>query len=370
MVSSMADFDRDDDPRDKAEQDSVPGRLPGGSRDLRQDLAEAPPLEFDYSFLEETKVAREAAKTASDHDAELDQEAQREAERDLEQASRLAQRQGGGAGGEAAGAGGAGSSAPSAVAPSTQEVHPQNDADEDDGSAAADESAEPEPAPVEEVEPSAAPQDEPASQPESEPAAFDEEPEEPAEDPVLSRHPLAGRVIPFEELTARSGGAQVRVPGSLVKVLRELLTHEGHEELAKSGQHKIITAFSAASAGVALDGADEGTQRLVEVFRSINPVLAGIETRMQVMVEENDRLSREVRLMRKNMDYLVSLAMTTEMSVSYLVAHSTADLPTRGVVPENVDVAQPRVLELRDRARKQTEVISRMETDKKGRPIR
>lgn len=368
MVSSMADFDRDDDPRDKAEQDSVPGRLPGGSRDLRQDLAEAPPLEFDYSFLEETKVAREAAKTASDHDAELDQEAQREAERDLEQASRLAQRQGGGAGGEAAGAGGAGSSAPSAVAPSTQEVHPQNDADEDDGSAAADESAEPEPAPVEEVEPSAAPQDEPASQPE--PAAVDEELEEPAEDPVLSRHPLAGRVIPFEELTARSGGAQVRVPGSLVKVLRELLAHEGHEELAKSGQHKIITAFSAASAGVALDGADEGTQRLVEVFRSINPVLAGIETRMQVMVEENDRLSREVRLMRKNMDYLVSLAMTTEMSVSYLVAHSTADLPTRGVVPENVDVAQPRVLELRDRARKQTEVISRMETDKKGRPIR
>lgn len=368
MVSSMADFDRDDDPRDKAEQDSVPGRLPGGSRDLRQDLAEAPPLEFDYSFLEETRVAREAAKTASDHDAELDQEAQREAERDLEQASRLAQRQGGGAGGEAAGAGGAGSSAPSAVAPSTQEVHPQNDADEDDGSAAADESAEPEPAPVEEVEPSAAPQDEPASQPE--PAAVDEELEEPAEDPVLSRHPLAGRVIPFEELTARSGGAQVRVPGSLVKVLRELLAHEGHEELAKSGQHKIITAFSAASAGVALDGADEGTQRLVEVFRSINPVLAGIETRMQVMVEENDRLSREVRLMRKNMDYLVSLAMTTEMSVSYLVAHSTADLPTRGVVPENVDVAQPRVLELRDRARKQTEVISRMETDKKGRPIR
>ena len=370
MVSSMADFDRDDDPRDKAEQDSVPGRLPGGSRDLRQDLAEAPPLEFDYSFLEETRVACEAAKTASDHDAELDQEAQREAERDLEQASRLAQRQGGGAGGEAAGAGGAGSSAPSAVAPSTQEVHPQNDADEDDGSAAADESAEPEPAPVEEVEPSAAPQDEPASQPESEPAAVDEEPEEPAEDPALSRHPLAGRVIPFEELTARSGGAQVRVPGSLVKVLRELLTHEGHEELAKSGQHKIITAFSAASAGVALDGADEGTQRLVEVFRSINPVLAGIETRMQVMVEEHDRLSREVRLMRKNMDYLVSLAMTTEMSVSYLVAHSTADLPTRGVVPENVDVAQPRVLELRDRARKQTEVISRMETDKKGRPIR
>lgn len=368
MVSSMADFDRDDDPRDKAEQDSVPGRLPGGSRDLRQDLAEAPPLEFDYSFLEETRVAREAAKTASDHDAELDQEAQREAERDLEQASRLAQRQGGGAGGEAAGAGSASSSAPSAVAPSTQEVHPQNDADEDDGSAAADESAEPEPAPVEEVEPSAAPQDEPASQPE--PAAVDEELEEPAEDPVLSRHPLAGRVIPFEELTARSGGAQVRVPGSLVKVLRELLAHEGHEELAKSGQHKIITAFSAASAGVALDGADEGTQRLVEVFRSINPVLAGIETRMQVMVEENDRLSREVRLMRKNMDYLVSLAMTTEMSVSYLVAHSTADLPTRGVVPENVDVAQPRVLELRDRARKQTEVISRMETDKKGRPIR
>lgn len=368
MVSSMADFDRDDDPRDKAEKDSVPGRLPGGSRDLRQDLAEAPPLEFDYSFLEEARVAREAAKTASDHDAELDQEAQREAERDLEQASRLAQRQGGGAGGEAAGAGSAGSSAPSAVAPSTQEVHPQNDADEDDGSAAAEEPVEPDPAPVEEAEPSAAPRDEPASQPE--PAAVDDEPEEPAEDPVLSRHPLAGRVIPFEELTARSGGAQVRVPGSLVKVLRELLTHEGHEELAKSGQHKIITAFSAASAGVALDGADEGTQRLVEVFRSINPVLAGIETRMQVMVEENDRLSREVRLMRKNMDYLVSLAMTTEMSVSYLVAHSTADLPTRGVVPENVDVAQPRVLELRDRARKQTEVISRMETDKKGRPIR
>lgn len=368
MVSSMVDFDRDDDPRDKAEKDSVPGRLPGGSRDLRQDLAEAPPLEFDYSFLEETKVAREAAKTASDHDAELDQEAQREAERDLEQASRLAQRQGGGAGGEAAGAGSASSSAPSAVAPSTQEVHPQNDADEDDGSAAAEEPAESEPVPVEEAEPSAAPQDEPVAQPES--VAVDEEPEEPAEDPVLSRHPLAGRVIPFEELTARSGGAQVRVPGSLVKVLRELLTHEGHEELAKSGQHKIITAFSAASAGVALDGADEGTQRLVEVFRSINPVLAGIETRMQVMVEEHDRLSREVRLMRKNMDYLVSLAMTTEMSVSYLVAHSTADLPTRGVVPENVDVAQPRVLELRDRARKQTEVISRMETDKKGRPIR
>lgn len=369
MVSSMADFDRDDDPRDKAEQDNVPSRLPGGSRDLRQDLAEAPPLEFDYSFLEETKVAREAAKTASDHDAELDQEAQREAERDLEQASRLAQRQGGGAGGEAAGAGSASSSAPSAVAPSTQEVRPQNDADEDDGSAAAvEEPAEPEPAPVEEVEPSVVTQDEPAAQPG--PAAVDEEPEEFAEDPALSRHPLAGRVIPFEELTARSGGAQVRVPGSLVKVLRELLVHEGHGELAKSGQHKIITAFSAASAGVALDGADEGTQRLVEVFRSINPVLAGIETRMQVMVEENDRLSREVRLMRKNMDYLVSLAMTTEMSVSYLVAHSTADLPTRGVVPENVDVAQPRVLELRDRARKQTEVISRMETDKKGRPIR
>lgn len=368
MVSSMADFDRDDDPRDKAEKDSVPGRLPGGSRDLRQDLAEAPPLEFDYSFLEETRVAREAAKTASDHDAELDQEVQREAERDLEQASRLAQRQGGGAGGEAAGAGSASSSAPSAVAPSTQEVHPQNDADEDDGDAAADEPVGPEQAPAEEAEPSAAPRDEPASQPE--PAAVDEELEEPAEDPVLSRHPLAGRVIPFEGLAARSGGAQVRVPGSLVKVLRELLTHEGHEELAKSGQHKIITAFSAASAGVALDGADEGTQRLVEVFRSINPVLAGIETRMQVMVEENDRLSREVRLMRKNMDYLVSLAMTTEMSVSYLVAHSTADLPTRGVVPENVDVAQPRVLELRDRARKQTEVISRMETDKKGRPIR
>lgn len=328
---------------------------------------------MDMSYLDDMlntrrRSAEEDEKSEQKAEARLDELERREREaEDLRERSGEASEDGGEHGGSGGHAPAAGSTSQVATAPSTQEVHPDRDEDADEQSAEIEETEEQQ---EETPEPVAAPTPEPA------PAPKDPEPQQQAEpEPevtIVERHPLVGHTLDAGALTERNGGVQLRLPETIVDAVRTVLASTGYEKVAQVARGKLVTAYIAATLGVDLEVEDKETLALLEALRGINPLLGGIETNVQLMLDQAEQMEGRMRQLDERLAKLQLIDESTEMGVAYLLMNSTAKHPeiTRNKTAETIEVAHPMVEKLRKRSRAQVEPVMKNDKRTEGRPIR
>lgn len=328
---------------------------------------------MDMSYLDDMlntrrRSAEEDEKSEQKAEARLDELERREREaEDLRERSGEASGDAGEHGGSGSHAPAAGSTSQVATAPSTQEVHPDRDEDADEQS---DEIEETDEQQEETPEPAAAPPPEPAPAPKAPEPEQQVEPE--PEVTIVERHPLVGHTLDAGALTERNGGVQLRLPETIVDAVRTVLASTGYEKVAQVARGKLVTAYIAATLGVDLEVEDKETLALLEAMRGINPLLGGIETNVQLMLDQSEQMERRMRQLDERLAKLQLVDESTEMGVAYLLMNSTAKHPeiTRNKTAETIEVAHPVVEKLRKRSRAQVEPVMKNDKRTEGRPIR
>lgn len=328
---------------------------------------------MDMSYLDDMlntrrRSAEEDEKSEQKAEARLDELERREREaEDLRERSGEASGDAGEHGGSGSHAPAAGSTSQVATAPSTQEVHPDRDEDADEQPVDTEETDEqqeetPGPADARPPEPAPAPKaPEPEQQAEPEPEVT-----------IVERHPLVGHTLDAGALTERNGGVQLRLPETIVDAVRTVLASTGYEKVAQVARGKLVTAYIAATLGVDLEVEDKETLALLEAMRGINPLLGGIETNVQLMLDQAEQMERRMRQLDERLAKLQLVDESTEMGVAYLLMNSTAKHPeiTRNKTAETIEVAHPVVEKLRKRSRAQVEPVMKNDKRTEGRPIR
>lgn len=328
---------------------------------------------MDMSYLDDMlnmrrRSAEEDEKSEQKAEARLDELERREREaEDLRERSGEASGDAGEHGGSGSHAPATGSTSQVATAPSTQEVHPDRDEDADEQS---DEIEETDEQQEETPEPAAAPPPEPAPAPKAPEPEQQAEPE--PEVTIVERHPLVGHTLDAGALTERNGGVQLRLPETIVDAVRTVLASTGYEKVAQVARGKLVTAYIAATLGVDLEVEDKETLALLEALRGINPLLGGIETNVQLMLDQAEQMERRMRQLDERLAKLQLVDESTEMGVAYLLMNSTAKHPeiTRNKTAETIEVAHPVVEKLRKRSRAQVEPVMKNDKRTEGRPIR
>lgn len=196
--------------------------------------------------------------------------------------------------------------------------------------------------------------------------ADDELDEDEPEPPLREVVAFGGTKLSFEGETVHLRS----FPRELVNKMREILQVQLGEPFArKITQPSIVAAFVMAAMGVDME-LDADTGAAVTAFRANDP-------RMDLMAKNSAKLLEQQSVIETGMTKLMTMIRKVETTTSvleigqaYALAERTALLDTNGILPENIEVTQKRVLVARDNIRKK--VVSQLTDEKtaRGRPIR
>ncbi|MFJ4316704.1 hypothetical protein ACIP46_15645 [Streptomyces lavendulae] len=170
------------------------------------------------------------------------------------------------------------------------------------------------------------------------------------------------------------------LPESVMNALREQLRAAAVRELGVSdsaarefsrrlSQGTLVMAFLLAQLDLRLD-ADPATERAVELFRSRDPLLGSVLTRLmsiEGVERERDGLLRKLR------DELGEMRQTSaviEQALAYSIADRTENFLRGSHNLHDAPITHKEAIRLRDMAREATRKQSRLEREREGRPIR
>ncbi|MFJ3858351.1 hypothetical protein ACIPRL_19155 [Streptomyces sp. NPDC090085] len=170
------------------------------------------------------------------------------------------------------------------------------------------------------------------------------------------------------------------LPDSVMNALREQLRAAAVRELGVSdsaargfsrrlSQGTLVMAFLLAHLDLHLD-ADPATERAVELFRSRDPLLGGVLTRLmgiEAVERERDGLLRKLR------DELGEVRRTSaviEQALAYSIADRTENFLRGSHNLHDAPITHKEAIRLRDMAREATRKQLRLEREREGRPFR
>jgi hypothetical protein len=218
----------------------------------------------------------------------------------------------------------------------------------------------------------------PAPAPEAEPEQEDGLYQEFDEDSAEVAVPIPERV-PMRPVASRKVGVLSfegehshlkHFPKALIEILRELLKVPLGEVPARElSQNSVVTAFVIAALGVEFR-ADDSTMDAVEAFKANDPRTQAIEKRTATLLEQQTTSAGMLKAILARLGEVTETTAVLEMGQAYALAERTAQLDTAGTVPENIDVAQKRVVAARDNIRRRVKDQRQDEKIRAGRPIR
>lgn len=170
------------------------------------------------------------------------------------------------------------------------------------------------------------------------------------------------------------------LPESIMNALREQLRAAAVRELGVSdsaarefsqrlSQGTLVTAFLLAQLDLHLD-ADPATERAVELFRSRDPLLGSVVTRLagiEAAERERDGLLHKLR------DELAEVRQTgavIEQALAYSIADRTENFLRGSHNLHDAPITHKEAIYLRDKAREATRKQMKLEREREGRPIR
>ncbi|WP_433855212.1 hypothetical protein [Streptomyces kronopolitis] len=170
------------------------------------------------------------------------------------------------------------------------------------------------------------------------------------------------------------------LPESIMNALREQLRAAAVRELGVSdstarefsqrlSQGTLVTAFLLAQLDLHLD-ADPATERAVELFRSRDPLLGSVVTRL-ANIEAAER--EQDGLLRKLRDELGEVRQTStvvEQALAYSIADHTENFLRGSHNLHDAPITHKEAIYFRDKAREATRKQLKLERERDGRPIR
>lgn len=159
-------------------------------------------------------------------------------------------------------------------------------------------------------------------------------------------------------------------PRVLIEEMREMLKPHLGEDFARDlSQFSLVTAFVIAAMGVELT-TDKYTKEAVRAFRATDPRTDAIDKRTALLLEQQTKSEGMLKAVLAKLGDVTETTAVLEMGQAYALAERTAQLDTAGTLPENIDVAQKRVVAARDNIRRRVKTQRQDEKIQAGRPIR
>ncbi|KOT47113.1 MULTISPECIES: hypothetical protein [Streptomyces] len=170
------------------------------------------------------------------------------------------------------------------------------------------------------------------------------------------------------------------LPESIMNALREQLRAAAVRELGVSdsaarefsrrlSQGTLVTAFLLAQLDLHLD-ADPATERAVELFRSRDPLLGSVVTRLmsiEAVERERDGLLRKLR---NELGEVRQTSAVIEQALAYSIADRTENFLRGSHNLHDAPITHKEAIYFRDKARAATRKQLRLDREREGRPIR
>ncbi|MFJ7416176.1 hypothetical protein ACIQWZ_36035 [Streptomyces sp. NPDC098077] len=170
------------------------------------------------------------------------------------------------------------------------------------------------------------------------------------------------------------------LPDRIMNALREHLRAAAVRELGVSdsaarefsrrlSQGTLVTAFLLAQLDLHLD-ADPATERAIELFRSRDPLLGSLVTRlMSIEAAEHER-GRLLSKLREELDEVRQTSAVVEQALAYSIADRTENFLRGSHNLRDAPITHREAISLRDKLREETSKQSKREREREGRPIR
>lgn len=206
--------------------------------------------------------------------------------------------------------------------------------------------------------------------PEDDLAGIEDETEE--DDSLDGQAPLR-ELIPIERTKLSFDGENVHLrafPRELINRMRELLEEQLGEKFArKISQPSIVTAFVMSAMGVDME-LDADTAAATAAFRANDPRVDQMARDSAKILEQQSVIEQGMSKMFKLLQGVETTTQVLEIGQAYALAERTALLDTSGILPENIEVTQKRVIAARDNIRRKAIAHLKDEKITRGRPIR
>lgn len=184
----------------------------------------------------------------------------------------------------------------------------------------------------------------------------------------------------FKLISASSQPIVRALPDQAITGLREQLRATAVRQLGVSdeaarsfseriSQAGLVVAFLLAHLDLGLE-VDPATARAAELFRSHDPLLGRMATRLDELARLDSRQEAELDGIRQEMRAVRSTMAVLEQVMSYQVADRAENLGRGTAGVGDLDLSHRSALRLRDMAREETQKQQRRERDRDGRPIR
>src|SRR5699024_8819247 len=134
-------------------------------------------------------------------------------------------------------------------------------------------------------------------------------------------------------------------------------------------QGSLVTAFLLAQLDLRME-ADPTTTRAAELFRSRDPLLGSVVTRMADLEHVGERHESVLGVRRDELRQMRQAADVIEQALAHSTADRTENLTRGGVTVDRLEVTHRSAMTARDRIREETQKRQRIERDREGRPIR
>jgi hypothetical protein len=134
-------------------------------------------------------------------------------------------------------------------------------------------------------------------------------------------------------------------------------------------QASLVTAFLLAHLDLGI-GVDPATARAAELFRSRDPLLGRVASRLDSLIAAEAARGDQLVQVREDLREVRSTADVLEQVLAYSVADRTEHLARGTAGVGDLDLRHDSVIRLRDRAREATRKQHRVEADRDGRRLK
>ncbi|GAA1457462.1 hypothetical protein NE857_21865 [Nocardiopsis exhalans] len=134
-------------------------------------------------------------------------------------------------------------------------------------------------------------------------------------------------------------------------------------------QASLVTAFLLAHLDLGI-GVDAATARAAELFRSRDPLLGRVASRLDALITAETARGDQLAQVREDLREVRSTADVLEQVLAYSVADRTEHLARGTAGVGDLDLRHDSVIRLRDRAREATRKQHRVEADRSGRRLK
>lgn len=170
------------------------------------------------------------------------------------------------------------------------------------------------------------------------------------------------------------------LPDRIMNALREHLRAAAVRELGVSdsaarefsrrlSQGTLVTAFLLAQLDLHLD-ADPATERAIELFRSRDPLLGSLVTRLMSIEAAEHGRDRLLSKLRDELDEVRQTSAVVEQALAYSIADRTENFLRGSHNLHDAPITHKEAIYLRDKLREETSKQSKREREREGRPIR